>query len=80
MPSYLETVRTYIHTFMARQGKLLDAARISQEATNDSNFRKRYANYKRLPQLRTRTNRSSANEEHEHPKDAPAPIAHIDDT
>ena len=73
-------VRTYIDTFMARQGKLLDAARRSQEATNDSNLRKRYANYQRLPQLRSRTKRGSANEEHEHPKDAPAPIANLDDT
>ena len=74
------SVRTYIDTFMARQGKLLDAARRSQEATNDSNLRKRYANYQRLPQLRSRTKRGSANEEHEHPKDAPAPIANMDNT
>ena len=66
---------------MARQGKLLNAARRSQEDTNDSNLRKRYANYQRLPQLRTRTKRGSASEEHEHPKDEPAPIANImDDT
>jgi hypothetical protein len=46
------SVRTYIDTFMARQGKLLDAARRSQEETNEGNLRKRYANYQRLPQLR----------------------------
>ena len=65
---------------MARLGKLLDAARRVQEATNDSNLRKRYATYPRLPQLRT-NQRGSASEEHEHPKDDPAPIANImDDT
>ena len=62
---------------MARQAKLLDAARRSQEATNDSNLKKRYASYQRLPQLRTRTKRGSASEEHEHQKDDPSPIAHI---
>jgi hypothetical protein len=35
------SIRTYIDTFMARQGKLLDAARRSQEATNENNLRKR---------------------------------------
>jgi hypothetical protein len=69
------SVRTYIDTFMARQGKHLNTARRSQEATNDGNLKKRYANYQRLPQLMTRTKRGSANEEDEHPKDAPAPIA-----
>ena len=74
------SVRTNIDTFMARQGQLLDAARRSQESTNEGNLRKSYANYQRLPQLRPRTKRGSANEEHEHPKDAPAPIANLDDT
>ena len=46
------SVWDYIDTFMARQGKLLDAARRSQEATNNNNLRKRYANYQQLPQLR----------------------------
>ena len=45
------SVRTYIDTFMARQGKLLDAARRSQKA-NENNLKKRYANCQRLPQLR----------------------------
>jgi len=59
------SVRNYIDTFMARLGKLLDAARKSQEATYDSNLRKRYPNYQ--PQLRARTNRGSASEESRHP-------------
>ena len=71
------SVRNCIDTFMERLGKLLHAARRS----NVSNLRKRYANYERLPPLRTRTKRGSASEEHEHPKDEPASIAHImDDT
>ena len=64
------SVRNYIDTFMARQGKLLGAA-------NESNIRKRYANYQRLPQLRMRTYWGSASEEHEHPKDDSPPIVHI---
>ena len=32
------SVRNYIDTFMARQGKLLDAAKRPQEATNDRRF------------------------------------------
>ena len=75
------SIRNYIDTFMARQRKLLDAARRSQEATNDSNLKKRYSTYQRLRQLRTRIKRGSASEEHEHPKDDLAPIANImDDT
>ena len=70
------SIRDYIDTFMARQGKL-EAARRSQEATNDNNLRNRYANYQRLPQLRTRTVWDGANEEHEHSKDGPSSIAHI---
>ena len=38
------SVRDYIDKFMAKQGKLVNAARRSQEATNDDNLRK-YANY-----------------------------------
>ena len=34
------SVRNYINKFMARQGKLLDATKKSQETTNDSNLRK----------------------------------------
>jgi len=60
------SIRDYIDTFMARQGKLLDAARRSLEATKDNNLRKRYANYQWLPQLRTRAVRDGARKEHEH--------------
>jgi len=35
------SVRDYSDKFMARQWKMLDAARRSQEATNDNNLRKR---------------------------------------
>ena len=62
---------------MARLRKKLDVARRSQEATNNNNFRKRYANYQRLPQLRTRAVRDGASEEHEHPKDDSSSIAYI---
>jgi len=54
MPS--DTVKTsmrdHIDKFMAIQGKLQNAARRSQEATNHNNIRKRYANYQRLTELK----------------------------
>ena len=71
------SVRYYIDTFMARQGKLLGVARRSQEATNDNNHWKRYANYQRLPQLRTRSVRDGVTEEHQYSKDDPSSMAHI---
>ena len=70
------SVRNYIDTFMARQGKLQDTARRSKEATNDRNLRKKYANYQRLPQLRTRTKRGSGSEEHEHQNMDPGGVDH----
>ena len=83
MRQYRSLARNYIYTVMARQGKLMDVVRRSQEATNDRNLMKRYANYQRLPQLRTSTKRGSASEEHKHPKDDPSPsgwaIAHAVD-
>ena len=70
------SVRDYIDKFMAKQGKLVNAARRSQEATNDDNLRK-YANYQRHPELRARAVRQGVSEGHEHPKDDPSAVAHI---
>ena len=47
-----KSIRAYIDEFMTRQGKLLNAARKSQEAANENNLPKRY---QRLPALWTLT-------------------------
>ena len=67
----------YEHKVMTRRGKLLNVARKSQEAVNENNIRKRYADYQILPALRTRTIREGINGEHVVPKAAPTSITHI---
>ena len=65
-----------MNAFMQRQGKLLNEAMRSQEETNVRNLRKRYANYKRLPE-RMRRKREKIEEDDEEPRDSPTSIAHI---
>ena len=72
----LVSIRAYVDEFMQRQGKLLNAA-MGAQATNVRNLRKRYANYKGLPELRIRRIREDIEEEHEEPRDSPTSIAHI---
>ena len=71
------SIRAYVDDFMQRQGKLLNAALRSQEATNEKPLRKRYANYTRLPELRRKRISDTILEEHEEPRDSPTSIAHI---
>ena len=62
---------------MLRQGKLLNVAIRSQGETSVRNLRKRYANYKRLPELSIRRIRKNIEEEHEETHDSPTSISHI---
>jgi len=70
------SIRSYVDDFMQRQGKLLNAAMRSQEATNE----KTYENGMRTIldyQLRRRRITDTILEEHEESRDSQTSIAHM---
>ncbi len=74
-----KSIREYVDKFMHRQSKLLLAAVKSQQATNDAQLKRRYANYKTTPLLRQR-NTKKANDFSDIDHNcvtAPGSIAHI---
>jgi hypothetical protein len=50
------TIRDYVDTLMARQGRIISAAISSQQKENSANLQRRYAHYSRAPILKRRRN------------------------
>jgi hypothetical protein len=50
------TIRDYVDTLMARQGRIINAAISSQQKENSANLQRRYAHYSRAPILKRRRN------------------------
>ena len=56
------SIRDYVDTLMARQGRIIEAAILSQKKENSLNLQRRYANYPRAPILKRRRSLHGATE------------------